>query len=91
MSRRGYGRQQKRGRYRQPRESVLTCQCGKQAYETRKDARSVARREFPGQTMSEFVCDFSSLWHIGHTPRNAVEGKQSKDEAAYRRRPGDVA
>lgn len=62
---------------------VGTCACGKQSYENRKEARRAARRHHRGEPMSEFECDrHHGYWHIGHTPKEAIYGKESKRDAA---------
>lgn len=49
-----------------------TCECGKFAYLTRKDARATARRAHPNESMSQYQC--GGYWHIGHLPVHVVNG-----------------
>ena len=54
-----------------------TCACGKQAYRSRRDARTAARRLHPGDTrLSAYACQLEDgAWHLGHLKGALVGGK----------------
>lgn len=60
----------KRGAPRKVGDSSHTCRCGKQAYRSRKEARTAIRACHPGEKMRAYQCawagDFPAIWHIGH-------------------------
>lgn len=46
--------------------------CGKVAYPTRKRAKEVAKKVYPGYHLSPYQC--GDFWHIGNLPRAVVRG-----------------
>lgn len=53
--------------------------CGKRIYLSRKEARYVARRQFPADRMQAYQCPVSGdWWHIGHIAPEVVSGEVSK-------------
>lgn len=47
-------------------QSLGTCRrCGKQIYKDRREARLIAKRLFPGDTLRAYVCP-AGHWHFGH-------------------------
>lgn len=46
--------------------SYVTCTCGKRGHFTRKAARTLAKRLFPGDHMNAYRCDQSGYFHFGH-------------------------
>lgn len=65
-------------------EPVGRCpECGKQRYYSKRAAKTFARRVFPGEVFSYYVC--GGFWHFGHlppfvrngsTPRSVLGGDQ---------------
>ena len=55
-----------------------TCTCGKRSYATRRDARHMAHAGHPEGGLSEYRCDESGLWHIGHTHALVKAGRMAR-------------
>lgn len=64
-----------------------TCDaCGKRSYESRKDARRVARRLSPGKgRVHAYRCRTTGLWHVGHVPTPVKTGRVSRRDYGGRR------
>jgi hypothetical protein len=54
--------------------------CGKRRYLSRKDAKTVIRRIFPGEVRhySAYQCD--GYWHVGHVGATIKRGLMTRDE-----------
>lgn len=51
------------------------CECGKFRYETRREAKSVARKAHPDACLRAYRC--GGWWHIGNTPEHVKKGKDT--------------
>ncbi|MFE7744379.1 hypothetical protein [Nocardia sp. NPDC057455] len=53
--------------------------CQKQAYRSRKDARTAGRRRFPGDKIQGYRCShIDGAWHIGHVAAEVKSGEIPK-------------
>jgi hypothetical protein len=54
--------------------------CGKLAYKSRKLARLIVRRRFPGEQIQAYRCPhIEGGWHAGHTAPEVASGEIPKD------------
>lgn len=64
----------------------MECSCGKRRFLSRKDARaflreSAGRSGLDTTAMRPYACpDISTLWHVGHLPREVRRGRRSAAE-----------
>lgn len=63
-------------------QSLGQCRyCKKQAYSSRKDARTAGRRSFPGDRLQSYRCPYIvGAWHFGHVAAEVRAGKYTKGE-----------
>jgi hypothetical protein len=53
--------------------------CGKNKFESRKQAKQYIRRRFPKQHMSVYRC--GNYYHFGHTPWKIKKGVNKKNRS----------
>lgn len=61
--------------------------CGKRGYYSKTDAKNV-RQAMGEKGLSVYRCQQSGAWHLGHKPRQLVQGRISRAEIVNRVRGG---
>lgn len=59
---------------------TVTCSlCGKKGFETRKEARSNAKKAHPNAHLAPYECD-NGFWHYGHLPPMVADGRWARSD-----------
>lgn len=64
---------------------MFTCECGKRAYATRRQAKQAARDFHPGEHLSVYRCDRTGTYHVGHLPMRVLRGRDDRGHHYGRR------
>jgi hypothetical protein len=75
------------------RPPEFTCECGKIGFNSRADAKRVARM-LSRQMLRAYECPYVEdrvVWHLGHLPKATARGEIDRSEVFVRRRiPAEV-